>query len=137
MDAYFLFAGCFLCPPIFGIGQVHFHGVWGRTIAKFRKFDFDIVRRKAPDIFVLELGSNDLVKLSPQTVGSKLETLARELHEFTLHAACSCRPGPSSSDNFNCKVAKLHKYLNVVVDQLPFCYYWRHRGFWNSNNELY
>ena len=69
-----------------GIGQVHFHGVGGRTIAKFRKFDFDIVRRIAPDIIVLELGSNDLVELSPQTVGSELETLAR-----------SYRAGPSSS----------------------------------------
>ena len=48
-----------------GIGQLHFHGVGGRTIAKFREFDFDIVRRIAPDIIVLALGSNDLVELSP------------------------------------------------------------------------
>ena len=38
---------------------------------------------------------------------------------------------------FICKVAKLQKYLNVVLEQLPFCYCWRHRGFWNSSSELY
>ena len=66
-----------------GISQIHFHGVGGRTIAKFRKFDFDVVRRIAPDIIILELGSNDLVELAPQSVGSELETLARELCEFS------------------------------------------------------
>ena len=124
-----------------GIGQVHFHGVGGRTIAKFRKFDFDIVRRIAPDIIVLGLGSNDLVELSPQTVGSELETLARELHELPsvqlVVIGQVLRRWSQNSDNFNCKLAKLHKYLTVVLEQLPFCYYWRHRGFWNSNSELY
>lgn len=36
-------------------------------IAKFRKFDFDIVRCMAPDVIVLKLSSNDLVELS--TIG--------------------------------------------------------------------
>lgn len=39
-------------------------GLGGRKIAKLRKFDFDIVRRIAPDIIILELGSNDLFELS-------------------------------------------------------------------------
>ena len=124
-----------------GIGQVHFHGVGGRTIAKFRKFDFDVVRRIGPDIIVLELGSNDLVELSAQTVGSELETLARELHELPsvqlVVIGQDLRRRSQNSDNFNCKVAKLQKYLSVVLEQLPFCYYWRHTGFWNSNSELY
>ena len=124
-----------------GIGQVHFHGVGGRTIAKFRKFDLDIVRRIAPDIIVLELGSNDLVEFSPQTVGSELETLACELHDLPsvqlVVIGQVLRRRSQNSEEFNCKVAKLHKYLNIVLEQLPFCYYWRHRGFWNSNSELY
>ena len=107
-----------------GIGQVHFHGVGGRTIAKFRKFDFDIVRRIAPHIIVLELGSNDLVELSPQTVGSELETLPRELHELPsvqlVVIGQVLRRRSQNSDNFNCKVTKLHKYPSVVLEQLPF-----------------
>ena len=38
-----------------GIGQVHFHGVGGCKIAKFHKFDFDIVRRIAPNILFWSL----------------------------------------------------------------------------------
>ena len=62
-----------------GIADIYFHGVGGRTIAKFRKFDFNVVRQLVPDVIILELGSNDLVELSPQTVGSELESLVREL----------------------------------------------------------
>ena len=62
-----------------GIEDIYFHGVGGRTIAKFRKFDFNVVRQLVPDVIILELGSNDLAELSPQTVGSELESLVREL----------------------------------------------------------
>ena len=43
------------------IADIHFHGVGGRTIGKFRKFDLEVVRQIAPKIIILELGSNDLV----------------------------------------------------------------------------
>ena len=59
--------------------EVILHGIGGRTISKFREYDFDTVREIAPDIIVLELGSNDLVKLSPQTIGSELESLVQDL----------------------------------------------------------
>ena len=62
-----------------GIADIYFHGVGGRTIAKFRKFVFHIVHELVPDVIILELGSNDLVELSPQTVGSDLD---RKLHEI-------------------------------------------------------
>ena len=65
-----------------GMAAIYFHGVGGR-IVKFRKFDFHVVRQLVPDVITsLELGSNDLVELSPQTVGSELESLVRELHEI-------------------------------------------------------
>ena len=62
-----------------GIADIYFHGVGGRTIAKFRKFDFNVVRQLVPDVIILELGFNDLVELSPQTVGSNLESSVRDL----------------------------------------------------------
>ena len=64
------------------IADIHFHGVGGRTIGKFRKFDLEVVRQIAPKIIILELGSNDLVKLAPETVGSELENLVRDLHDL-------------------------------------------------------
>ena len=63
------------------IADIHFHGVGGRTIGKFRKLDLEVVRQIAHKIFILEFGSNDLVKLAPETVGSELENLVRDLHD--------------------------------------------------------
>ena len=64
-----------------GIADIHFHGVGGRTIAKFR-IDFHMVRQLVSDVIILKLASNNLVELSPQTVGSELESLVRELYEI-------------------------------------------------------
>ena len=55
--------------------EVVFHGIGGKRISKFRGYDLDVVKETSPDIIILELGSNDLVKLPLQTVGSELESL--------------------------------------------------------------
>ena len=74
------------------LGSIRFHGVGGRTIVKVRKFDLGIIRCLSPDILVLEVGSNDLTKLPAQTVGSKLETLVRYLHdEFNVKSIAVCQ----------------------------------------------
>ena len=65
-----------------GIADIYFHGVGGRTIPNFHKFDFNVVCQLVPDVITVELGSNDLVELSPQTVGSALESLVRELYKI-------------------------------------------------------
>ena len=73
---------CRLFSSLSSIADIYFHGVGGRTIAKFRKFDFNVVRQLAPDVIILELGFNDLVELSPQTVGSEQESLVRDLYQI-------------------------------------------------------
>lgn len=122
-------------------GSVNFHGVGGRTVAKVRKFDLSIIRRLSPDIIVLELVSNDLTKLPGQTVGSELETLVRYLHdEFNVKSIAVCqvirRHSPECT-GYNFKVTKLHLYLTAVLEPKPYCFYWRHRGFWNSRENIY
>jgi len=113
------------------IADIHFHGVGGRTIEKFRKFDFAVVRQISPKI----------IETAPETVGSELEKLVRDLHdvysvEFVVVGQV-LRRRTRDSEEYNCKVGKLHQYLKVVLEQLPFCYYWRHRGFWNCKRDLY
>ena len=44
-----------------GTASVHLHGVGGRTVAKLRSFDLHVVERIAPDVVILEIGTNDLV----------------------------------------------------------------------------
>ena len=110
-------------------------------IAKVRKFDLGIIRRLSPDIIVLELGSNDLTKLPAQTVGSELETLVRYLHdEFNVKSIAVCqvirRHSPQCTA-YNLKVTKLHLYLKAVLEPIPYCLYWKHRGFWNSRENIY
>ena len=46
-----------LMAKLSSLGSIRFHGVGGRTIAKFRKFDLGIMCRLSPDIIVLEMGS--------------------------------------------------------------------------------
>ena len=99
------------------------------------------LRRLSPDIIVLELGSNDLTKLPAQTVGSELETLVRYLHdEFNVKSIAVCqvirRHSPQCTA-YNLKVTKLHLYLKAVLEPIPYCLYWKHRGFWNSWENIY
>ena len=121
--------------------EVIFHGIGGRTISKFREYDLNVVKEIAPYIIILKLGSNDLLKLPPQRVGSELESLVQDLHntfciKFVVVSQV-LRCYTKDSVDFNCKVGKLHWYLKVVLERLPYCYYWRHRGFWNCNPNLY
>ena len=114
------------------LGHVSFHGAGGRTIAKVRKFDLSIICPLSPDIMVLELGSNDLIKLPAQTVGSELDTLVRYLHdEFNMKSIAVCqvirRHSPQCAA-YNLKVTKPHLYLKAVLEPIPYCMYWRH-GF--------
>ena len=130
-----------LMAKLSSLGSVNFHGVGGRTVAKVRKFDLSIIRRLSPDIIVLELGSNDLTKLPGQTVGSELETLVRYLHdEFNVKSIAVfqvIRRHSPECTAYNFKVTKLHLYLKAVLEPIPYCFYWRHRGFWNSRENIY
>ena len=38
---------------------------------------------------------------------------------------------------YSFKVTKLHLYLKAVLEPIPYCLYWRHRGFWNSRESIY
>ena len=123
------------------LGSISFHGVGGRTIANVRKFDLNIIRRLSPDIIVLKLGSNDLNKLPAQAVGSELEISVRYLHdEFNEKSIVVCqvirRHSPQCAA-YNVKVTKLHLYLKSVLEPIPYCFYWRHRGFWNPRGNIY
>ena len=130
-----------LMAKLSSLGSIRFHSVGGCTIAKVRKFVLGIIRRLSPDIIVLELCSNDLTKLPAQTVGSELETLVRYLHdEFNVKSIAVCQVIRRHSPQwtaYNLKVTKLHLYRKAVLEPIPYCLYWKHRGFWNSRENIY
>ena len=99
------------------IADIHFHGIGGSTIGKFRKFDIEVVCQIAPKIIILELGSNDLVKLVPETVGSELENLVRDIHDVhSVEVVVVGQVLRRRTQDYNCKVGKLDKYLKEVLE---------------------
>ena len=46
-------------------------------MAKLRSYDLHVVERIAPDVLILEIGTNDLVDISSEVVGSEIENLVR------------------------------------------------------------
>ena len=59
--------------------SVHLHGVGGRTVQTLEENDLYVVRDLAPDIVVLEIGTNDLSHALPQNLGSQIEEFVRLL----------------------------------------------------------
>jgi len=134
-----------LIPNNFSLDSavIRLYGVGGRTVAKVVAYDLDVVRSFKPDIVILQLGTNDLVAQAPQTVGSSIEELVRLLHDdLGVQYIGVCQvlrrcPPPVRVTDFNTRVQKLHRYLQVVLGPLPFCFYWKHIGFWNPSSNLF
>ena len=55
-----------------GTASVYLHGVGGRTVVKLRSFDLHVVEQIAPEVIILEIGTNDLVNTGPEVVGSNI-----------------------------------------------------------------
>ena len=60
-----------------GTASVRLHGIGGRTVQTLHANDLHVVRDLAPDIVILEIGTNDLSKLPPEKFGSAIEDLVR------------------------------------------------------------
>ena len=75
--------------------SVHLHGVGGRTVAKLWSLDLHVVERIAPDVLILEIGTNDLVDTSPEVVGSEIESLVCLLvDDYKVRVVCVCHVIP-------------------------------------------
>ena len=120
--------------------NLRWHGVGGRTVAKVIRYDLEIVRQFSPDIVILQLGTNDISDRSIRsalTVGSQLEDLTRQLHEqFGVTVVCVCQTILRENPHLNKRIRTLTAYLRVVLQPLPFAFYWRHRGFWRTTQSF-
>ena len=126
-----------------GTASVHLHGVGGRTVAKLRSFDLHVVERIAPDVVILEIGTNDLVDLRPEVVGSEIENLVRLLlGHYKVRIVCVCHviPRGHSYDDavsFAGRVEILQQYLDVVLFVIPNVFCWVQRAFSHPGKDFY
>ena len=94
---------------------------------KIKDFDLGVVLRFAPDVLILEIGTNDLCNISAEVVGSEIDDLVKQLlSDFSVRVVGVCLVIPRAEALFNQKVKLLNRYLSVVIDN-PHVFLWRHK----------
>ena len=74
-----------------GTASVYMHGVGGRTTETLQENDLHVVRDLAPDIVILEIGTDDLTHTPSEIVGSNIEEFVRLLEgKFSVRAIGVC-----------------------------------------------
>ena len=101
--------------------KVRLFGIGGRTVKKIKQFDVANVSRFAPDIVILEIGTNDLCNEPPETVGSQIDELVELLlNHFSVRVVGGCLVIERAEPMFNTKVEVLNRYLTSTA---PECLY--------------
>ena len=118
--------------------KIHLWGLSGFTVQRAIFYRLTRVESFRPDIVVLELGTNDLTSSEPEVIGSMLEELVRVLHvDYGVKVVGVTQIiFRANSPVFNACVPILNRYLKVVLEPLPFAFFWHHRGFWHSARDL-
>lgn len=133
-DFYFGLQGCL---------SVHFYGVSGRTVDKLHAFNLGVIHFSAPEIVILEIGTNDLANLPPEVIGSALDDLIQLLlSSFPVHVVGWCYVIPrglSHPDSalFRQGAEILNNYVSVVLDSTPNVFCWHHRVFNHPAKDYY
>ena len=110
---------------------VYLSGVGGRTVRKLRQHDLGVVSSRNPTVIILDIGTNDLVDIRPEVVGSEIEELIRLfLDSFSVSVVGVCEVLPRvQAPFFNAAASILNQYLNGVLEPIPNVFCWKHRGF--------
>ena len=126
-----------------GTVSVYLHGVGGRTVQTLQENDLHVIRDLAPDIVILEIGTNDLTHTPPEIVGSLIEDFVRLLQgKFSVRAISFCGVIPRSISvphalSFLHNASVLNQYVGVVLDDFPNVFCWSHAEFNSPYKDLY
>ena len=77
--------------------------------------------------------------LDPLVAASAIEDLVGILYEeYSVRQICVCQTLIRENDAvFNARVKALTKYLKVLLEPIPYCFFWGHRGFWNTSQRYH
>ena len=127
-----------------GTAVVFLHSVGGRTVPKLRIFDLHVVKQLSPDIIILEIGTNDLTRVSPEVVGSEINDFVRFLVDnLTVRVVGVCHVIPrvfscaASQTSFLTSATALNQYTNAVLGDLPNVFCWVHTPFSSPGKDFY
>ena len=102
---------------------IEWHGVGGRTVETVLQFDTPLIKRFAPDIVIVQLGTNDLSSYRPEKVGSLLHELAEILHDhYGVSVVCICQTIRREGEGRGGNADILTQYLATVLEQLNYVY---------------
>ena len=105
-----------------------------RGVGAELQYDLPVVASSAPDIVILQLGTNDLSRLDPLVVASSIEDFVTILHDtYNVKLICVCQTLLGSDPVFNTRVRALNKYVKTFLEALPYVSFGGHRGFWNAS----
>ena len=113
------------CFNLEGTATATLFGVGGRTDYKLRLHDLHVVRRLAPDVVILEIGTNDLSVLGPEVVSSSIEELVSSLlNDFAVSVNGVCHVIPRGDSfthwaEFLQRAKILNNYVRVILDPFP------------------
>ena len=97
----------------------------------------------APDVLILEIGTNDRLDTSPEVLGSEIENLVRFLSEhYKVRIVCVCHVFPRGHSyddavSFAGRVEILQHNLDVVLSVIPNVFCWVHRAFFHPGKDFY
>ena len=123
--------------------EVEIFGIGGRTVDKTIRFDLNTIRGTAPNVVVLEMGSNDAcVKDSDaETIASSLVALTELLiSECKLQFIVVCQILPRKHppfEDYNDRVHKINMLVNEALRHIKRAKFWRHRGLIDPSAAIY
>ena len=115
--------------------NIVFHGVGGRTVEKIETFDTPAVQKLRPNTIILEVGTNDLTNLKPDVLATQIVSLVQLMHfQQNVKTILVCQIIQRTRQpraTFNDDVQRCNTMLAQKLKQLPFAYFWRHKGLNN------
>ena len=93
---------------------------------------------------ILQVGTNNLVNLSPEVIGSEIEDfcfwiLHLLLESYSVRVVCHVIPCGASSSEAPLSAPQallLKQYLEVVLDSIPQAFCWTHQSFSHPSKDL-
>ena len=123
--------------------EVEIFGIGGRTVDKTIRFDLNTIRGTAPNVIVLEMGSNDACERD-----SDAETIASSLVALTGLLISECKPQfivvcqilPRKQppfEEYNDRVRQINTLVSEALLHIKQAKFWRHCDLIDPSADIY